>query len=84
MRTRLEANRERLKRMVRLRLSRRLAGRPIARRDLVELVFGDGPAEIQRENVQRCAVGGVNRCQFVPIDDGVALLRRCQGEPRNS
>ncbi len=35
-------------------------GRPIALRDLVDAKFEEGPAEIQRENVQRRAVVGVN------------------------
>ena len=35
-------------------------GRPIALRDLAEIAFEEGPNEIERENVQRRAVVGVN------------------------
>src|SRR5262249_52247331 len=35
-------------------------GRPIALRDLADVTFEEGPSEVERENVQRRAVVGVN------------------------
>ena len=42
----------------------------------------DLPGERSPGRVKACEPG-VNRCQFVPIGAGVAMLRRCRRESRN-
>jgi cobalt-zinc-cadmium resistance protein CzcA len=54
-------------------------GRPIALRDLADVTFEEGPSEVERENVQRRAVVGVN-VRGRDIAGFVADARRAIGD----